>query len=511
MLTAIVATLVTVVPLAVVSTTSSASDESSFLVFGPPAVGSNGVYTDSVTSPSTYSVPAVTNDGQRADATFSVIGDNTAGCSVAANGSDFTYARAGECVISAVASTDPDEGSSGALQSHDEDGTASATLTLTVRSGVQTIAVTPATGPALKPLTLVATGFSGTGAITFAVVAGGTAKGCAVSAAQLTATSGGTCKVTATIAAGGGYGAATSDPATITFSLLGQSIAVTPQSGTVGTNLTLTATGYTGTGAITFAVASGGTAPGCAISAGSFAVASGAGTCLVTASIAADSTYLSATSLPATMNFYVLPPVGALEVTASSETVAAGSPVNESSVVSGVLSGDSAHLDSVSYTFTGTGSTSYGPSSSVPGGAGTYTVMPFGATITISPSAHQTHYLSTITYHPGNLTITGTHLTITASSESLTAGTSYQETASVSGELSGDGAAVSAVTFTYTGAGATTYGPTSSAPSAAGAYTVTPSGATVAVTPAGHQSYYPVPFTYVAGSLVLTPAPLVIP
>src|SRR6202011_2068807 len=56
--------------------------------------------------------------------------------------------------------------------------------------------------------------------------------------------------------------------------------------GTYGTPLTLTSSGGSGTGAVTFAVVNG-TASGCAISAGQLTSTS-AGTCLLTATKAAD-------------------------------------------------------------------------------------------------------------------------------------------------------------------------------------------------------------------------------
>ncbi len=62
------------------------------------------------------------------------------------------------------------------------------------------VTVTTKTGYLDAPLTLAATGGSGTGAVTFTVV-NGTATGCAITSGALKATKAGTCIVTATKAA----------------------------------------------------------------------------------------------------------------------------------------------------------------------------------------------------------------------------------------------------------------------------------------------------------------------
>src|ERR1019366_1632544 len=69
-------------------------------------------------------------------------------------------------------------------------------------------------------------------------------------------------------------------------------LTLTSTSGTVGTALTLTSSGGSGTGAVTYAVTSAGTA-GCGNN-GSKLNATHAGTCTVTVTKAADTTYLAA-------------------------------------------------------------------------------------------------------------------------------------------------------------------------------------------------------------------------
>jgi hypothetical protein len=85
-------------------------------------------------------------------------------------------------------------------------------------------------------------------------------------------------------------------------------LTITTLSGTVGTALTLVTSGGSGTGAVTFTVTNG-TATGCTIT-GSSLTATGAGTCVVTATKAADTTYLSASSAAMTVTFAQKAPVG---------------------------------------------------------------------------------------------------------------------------------------------------------------------------------------------------------
>ncbi len=102
-------------------------------------------------------------------------------------------------------------------------------------------------------------------------------------------------------------------------------LSVSSLSGTVGTPLTLATSGGSGTGAVSYAVVSG-TATGCSVSSGALS-ASSAGTCIVTATKASDSTYLAVNSTPATITFAAPPaPVVTLsthraKVTAKSKTL----------------------------------------------------------------------------------------------------------------------------------------------------------------------------------------------
>ena len=107
--------------------------------------------------------------------------------------------------------------------------------------------------------------------------------------------------VTNTVA-GGLPSAITSSGATLTVTQAAQSaVTLTSTTGTYGTPLTLVASGGSGSGAYSFAVTSAGTA-GCSISAGSLTSTS-PGTCTVTATRAASTNYLAASSAATTVTF----------------------------------------------------------------------------------------------------------------------------------------------------------------------------------------------------------------
>lgn len=90
--------------------------------------------------------------------------------------------------------------------------------TLYVGTAQAALSLTSVTGTFGTPLTLATSGGSGTGAVTFAV-ANGTATGCAVSANALSASSAGTCSVTATKAGDATYVPASSSATTVTLNV----------------------------------------------------------------------------------------------------------------------------------------------------------------------------------------------------------------------------------------------------------------------------------------------------
>ena len=118
-------------------------------------------------------------------------------------------------------------------------------------------------------------------------------------------------------------------------------------------------------------------------------------------SIGNGTTYM--TSLEGARSVNVTP--GVLSITVRNLAVVVGHPVIVTSNVSGLTSTDQATISKVTYTYSGKGATTYGPSTTAPKSVGTYTVKPSGATVVISPSADQTIYSKTYTYVAGTLTI----------------------------------------------------------------------------------------------------------
>ena len=172
----------------------------------------------------------------------------------------------------------------------------SAAVTFTVTGIAQetlTISNTATTGPAGTPITLTASGGSGTGAVSYAT----TTTGCSVSGVLLNATALTTCVVTASKAASGIYGKQTSAPVNFAFTIANQAALVisnASKSGIAGTPITLTTTGGSGAGAVSYATAS----DGCSIT-GALLTTTQPTTCVVSATKAANGIYASVTSATA--------------------------------------------------------------------------------------------------------------------------------------------------------------------------------------------------------------------
>jgi hypothetical protein len=169
--------------------------------------------------------------------------------------------------------------------------TTQAAVSLTTFSGVY------ATG-----LTLAASGGSGTGAYSFAVISAGTA-GCSVANGVLNASSPGTCTVAATRAASTNYVIASSGATTVTIGKATQDVvSLTSISGTFNTSISLSASGGTGSGGYSFGISDVGTA-GCSISSGTSLTSSSAGSCNVIVTRAGDINYESRSSVATLVTF----------------------------------------------------------------------------------------------------------------------------------------------------------------------------------------------------------------
>jgi hypothetical protein len=149
--------------------------------------------------------------------------------------------------------------------------------------------------------TLSTNGGSGSGNVTYALVSGP----CSLSGATLTGTGVGNCVVTATKAADSTYVSATSAQLTVAVSLATQDplvVAASPNSITVNGTSTLSTTGGSGSGNVTYERVSG----PCTLS-GATLTGRGVGNCVVTATKAADIAFAAATSLPLSIFTAVAP------------------------------------------------------------------------------------------------------------------------------------------------------------------------------------------------------------
>jgi hypothetical protein len=160
------------------------------------------------------------------------------------------------------------------------------------------------TSPIGTPITMATSGGSGTGLISYQVY-DGTATGCAVSDGMLTSTTTGTCEVTATKAADSTYSERISIRKQFVFHLWDQqALVLTSTTGVVGTPLTLTYSGGSGNGAVSYQMYYySGTASDCVVADGTVS-ASSAGTCLVQLTKSSSGNY-DASSMTETVTFSV--------------------------------------------------------------------------------------------------------------------------------------------------------------------------------------------------------------
>jgi hypothetical protein len=243
--------------------------------------------------------------------TYSATNGTASGCSI--NGASLTATTTGSCNVIATKAGDSDYVDAN-----------SPTQVVTITKGPQsTLQITSTSGPFDQPLSLSTSGGDGTGAVSYAVYSLDTDI-CSITGATLTyrprSPMTGSCRITATKASDTSYLEASSAVTTINWTRGTQapfSIAA-PSSATVPVQkVTVHTDGGSGSGAITFAI-SNGTAKNCALgtvnqSSSSSSVdvwannfgskPDSAGTCIVTATKAADATYNSATTAPTTVTF----------------------------------------------------------------------------------------------------------------------------------------------------------------------------------------------------------------
>ena len=212
----------------------------------------------------------------------------TAACTVNPTTAVMTWTTPGSCVVTASA----------AATTVYSAASIAVTFTITpVAQATLLISNSTRTSPVGTPITLTTTGGSGTGSVSFAA----TGRGCSLSGSTLSATRLATCSVTATKAASGIYSSATSAAASFTFTTATQAplvISNTVTTAPAGTPITLTTTGGSGTGAVTFAA----TGAGCSVS-GNVLTASQPTTCSVVATKAASGAYGPTSSAPIAFTF----------------------------------------------------------------------------------------------------------------------------------------------------------------------------------------------------------------
>ena len=131
----------------------------------------------------------------------------------------------------------------------------SAVTTITIGKIDQAaLTITSTSGTYGMPLALSVIGGSDNGSVSYSVDDAGSA-GCSVASAVLSATSAGTCGVTASMAANGNYNAVSSPSTTITISKVSQAaLTITSTSGIFSSPIRLAASGGSDGGAVTYAL-----------------------------------------------------------------------------------------------------------------------------------------------------------------------------------------------------------------------------------------------------------------
>ena len=145
------------------------------------------------------------------------------------------------------------------------------------------------------------TGGNGLGVVSYQLVSGP----CSLSDSTLTGLSAGSCVVTATKAADASYAQVIANPVILTISLAPQSsltVVASPTTIDIDATSALSVAGGNGTGAVTYQLLSG----PCSLS-GSTLTGLGAGSCVVTATKAEDTTYAAVTSQPTTVTVKLAP------------------------------------------------------------------------------------------------------------------------------------------------------------------------------------------------------------
>jgi hypothetical protein len=281
------------------------------------------------------------------------------------------------------------------------------TLTVTRPLAAQTTAVTVTNSPAVVPMggvvatTLTASGGNGSGAFSFAT----STANCTVTGTQLTTTlTSGTCSVTATRLGDSSYAVSSASTA-VTFAVT--TAGIVPTFGTpvsTASGYTVDVTNYDATTTFNVAASAGsvtkGTATGSTLPLTVTGLSNGASSTVTVTTVKTNTTTQSSTVSGSAL--YSAP-----VVTASAASVAVGTPVSPIFTPTGLQAGDT--ITSVTYTYAGTGGTTYTASTTKPTAIGTYSVTPSAAVF--NPSSSSTRYV-TASYVAGSFQITALSRTI---------------------------------------------------------------------------------------------------
>jgi hypothetical protein len=348
-------------------------------------------------------------------------------------------------------------------------------------------------GTATPTLTPTITGFAYSD--TAANSAGYVAPSCSATSYSRAATVGTTFTITCVGGTANNYSFNIGAPATATMVRAPLAVVADAKSVTYGGNLpslTFAINGWVNSESA--ANAAGYSAPTCTTSP-SYTTTTAAGSSISITCSGASATNYSFSYTPAALT---INKVSTLSITAANQTITYGAATPTNSVTTvGLASGDG--ISSLTYTYAGTGSTTYAANTQAPTLPGTYSITPSAVVFTGSGS---TNNYNTINYTAGSYRINPGRLRITAVSSSTT---TYGTTLSGLGFTTvglGDSAAIGSLTYTYSGAGSTLYSPSTTAPTSLGTYFITPSDA---VFSQGNSGYFS-SITYVPGFFTITKA-----
>ncbi len=248
---------------------------------------------------------------------FAVTSTGTAGCSITSGVLNAT--SPGSCTVTATRAL-----------STNYVAASSVATTVTIGKATQAVVtLTTTSGTFNTNISLSASGGTSSGGYSYAVTDTGSA-GCSLATSTMLRSSGaGTCTVTATRAGDSNYESKSSAATTVTFARDSQNLlSVRDVAGDLDTGITLSVSGGSGTGAVSYSVTSG--TASCSVTSG-VVMARFAGSCLLTTTKAGDSNYSQAqitntlTFIKATQSLLQITSVSGVYGTPIALTISGGS------------------------------------------------------------------------------------------------------------------------------------------------------------------------------------------